>query len=567
MTDASSTDTKRQRVVAIGIDGGSFRVLRPWMAEGHLPNFARIAREGAVGTLMSTIPPLTPPAFVSSMTGKNPGKHNIFDFVRVPRDGYRRSVINSTHVRGNKLWTILNHYGRKAGIVHFPASYPPEHIDGFIVGGILTPKGVDSHTWPVELADELRREIPGYRIYRGRQHLQGDLDGYLASLIETTQVHATEALYLMEKKEWDFFFLMFKYTDGAKHIYWKFWDREHPDYPGPNPYEDAILKVYREVDDYLGKLLDRLDDDTTLLVYSDHGFMSVHTFLHLQNWLAREGFLTVKTDEQRKMRTLMAMHHYGFRRDNLVGFLKRHHLGWFPKLFPNAVKDKVPRTRLGMNEFARFIDWKRTRAYQLAESGRGINLHIKGREPLGCVPAEGPEYEALRSEIMYRLRELRDPKTGETVVAEMWTKDEIYTGAYLRNAPDILIELKKGYCFAEGFGKDVFVKAAREPFDKSANHELEGVLFARGPHIRKGVELEPADVIDIAPTVLYAMGLPVQGTMDGRALTELFDPEYVATTPVVVDNIPEPPDPEEGYDYSDDEIGSVQDELKSLGYL
>ena len=111
------------------------------------------------------------------------------------------------------------------------------------------------------------------------------------------------------------------------------------------------------------------------------------------------------------------------------------------------------------------------------------------------------------------------------------------------------------------------MKAAREPFDKSANHELEGVLFARGPHIRKGVELEPADVIDIAPTVLYAMGLPVQGTMDGRALTELFDPEYVATTPVVVDNIPEPPDPEEGYDYSDDEIGSVQDELKSLGYL
>jgi arylsulfatase A-like enzyme len=111
------------------------------------------------------------------------------------------------------------------------------------------------------------------------------------------------------------------------------------------------------------------------------------------------------------------------------------------------------------------------------------------------------------------------------------------------------------------------VKAAREPFDKSANHELEGVLFARGPHIRKGVELEPTDVIDIAPTVLYAMGLPVQGTMDGRALTELFDPDHVAATPVEIDQIDEPADPEDGYDYSEDEIGSVQDELKSLGYL
>jgi predicted AlkP superfamily phosphohydrolase/phosphomutase len=562
------SDTANRKAVAIGIDGGSFRVLRPWMAEGHLPNFARLAAEGTTGTLTSTIPPLTPPAFVSSMTGKNPGKHNIYDFVRIPRDGYRRAVINATHIKGNKLWNILNHYGRKAGVVHFPATYPPEPIDGFMVGGILTPKGVDSHTYPKELADELRREIPGYRIYRGRQHLQGDLDGYLEGLIETTEIHAREALYLMEKKPWDFFFLMFKYTDGAKHIYWKFWDKTHPAYPGPNKYEDAILRVYKVVDEFLGTLMDRLDDQTTLMVYSDHGFMAVHTFVHLQNWLAEQGFLALKKDEKRRMRVLMNVHHYGLRRDNLVGWLKRHNLAWLPKLFPEKVKDRVPRTRLGMNEFARFIDWKNTRAYQLAESGRGVNLHIRGREPLGTVPAEGPEYEELRAEIVRRLRELKDPKTGKKIVAELWTKEEVYSGPYLREAPDILIELEKGYCFAEGFGKGVFAKAAREPFDKSANHELEGILFVRGPGVLRGVETPVSNVVDVAPTLLYAMGHPTQENMDGRVLTELYETAHVAAHPVAVDQVPEPEDPvTTGYDYSEDEIGSVQDELKSLGYL
>jgi predicted AlkP superfamily phosphohydrolase/phosphomutase len=562
-----------RKAIAIGVDGGSFRVINPLMAAGHLPNFARLAAEGARSTLTSTIPPLTPPAFASSMTGKNPGKHNIFDFARVPRDGYRRTVINSTHLKGNRIWNILNHYGYKTGVVHFPGSYPPEEIDGFMVGGILTPRGVDSHTYPKELAAELKRQIPGYRLYRGRQHLRGDLQDYLDDLVDVTRVHAVEALYLMEKKEWDFFFLMFKYTDSVQHIYWKFWDPTHPAYPGPNEFEDAMLRVYGEVDRFLGELLDRIDDDTTLLVFSDHGFMPIHTFIYMQNWLASEGFLTMKKKEQRRLNLLLAAHERGFRRDNLVGWLKRHNLAWLPKLFPEKVKNKVPASRLKMNEFAGFVDWKKTRAYQVAEAGRGVNLHVQGREPLGMVPAAGPEYDRLRDEIIARLKALRDPNTGETVVDQIWKKEDVYSGPYLADAPDVLIELKKGYCFAEGFGRGIFTKSAQKPFDKSANHELEGILFLHGPAVRAGFDqsaLAPGDapsVMDVTPTLLYAMGLPVQQNMDGRALVELYDPAYVAEHPVAFDQIPERDDSAAGYDYSDDELGSVEAELKSLGYL
>jgi predicted AlkP superfamily phosphohydrolase/phosphomutase len=565
--EAQPLDT-RKRAIAIGIDGGTFRVLKPYMDAGKLPNFARIAAEGTMGTLESTIPPLTPPAFASSMTGKNPGKHNIFDFATVPREGYKRSVINATTLKGNKLWNIANHYGRKVGIVHFPATYPPEQVDGFIVGGILTPKGVPTHTFPPELADELKQAIPGYRLYRGRQHLQGDLDGYLEDLIDVTRVHAEEAIYLIDTKPWDLFFFMFKYTDSVQHIYWKFWDESHHAYPGPTRFQDAFLRVFEPVDEFLGKVLERLDDRTTLVVYSDHGFMGIRTFVHMQNWLAREGFLTMKRKESRKLKWLLTAHRVGFRRDNLVGWLKRHKLAWLPKLFPEKVKDKVPASRLRMSEFAQFIDWPKTKAYQVAEAGRGINLHIKGREPMGMIPPEGPEYEALRADIRKRFSELRDPKTGETVVDRMWFKEEIYSGPYLPNAPDILIELKEGYCFAEGIGRDVFVKSAQTPFDKSANHELAGILFVKGPNVRAGVEIpDGAKIVDVAPTLLYAMGLPVQENMDGRALVEAFEPAFVEANPVAVDQIPEPEETVGSFDYTDEELASVQRELKSLGYL
>src|SRR5206468_3541662 len=130
--------------------------------------------------------------------------------------------------------------------------------------------------------------------------------------------------------------------------------------------------------------------------------------------------------------------------------------------FPEKIKNKVPASRLKMSEFAGFVDWKRTRAYQVAEAGRGVNLHVRGREPLGMIPPSGPEYERLRDEIIARLRALRDPKTGETVVDQVWKKEEVYSGPYLGDAPDILIELKKGYCFAEGFGRSVFAKSAQK---------------------------------------------------------------------------------------------------------
>ena len=86
--------------------------------------------------------------------------------------------------------------------------------------------------------------------------------------------------------------------------------------------------------------------------------------------------------------------------------------------------------------------------------------------------------------------------------------------------------------------------------------------------MRRGFEAPESNVVDVAPTILYAMGHPVQENMDGRALTELYDPAFVAAHPVAFDQVPEPEDPVvAGYDYSEDEIGSVQDELKSLGYL
>ncbi|MDO8141482.1 MAG: alkaline phosphatase family protein, partial [Candidatus Brocadiales bacterium] len=124
------------KIVVIGIDSATFDIIEPLVNQGKLPVFTRFMKEGVWGRLQSTIPPVTPPAWTSLVTGKNPGKHGIFDFYGYTTNGYERPIINSQAIKAKTLWNILSEGGKSVGIINVPLTYPPEKVNGFLIPGM-----------------------------------------------------------------------------------------------------------------------------------------------------------------------------------------------------------------------------------------------------------------------------------------------------------------------------------------------------------------------------------------------------------------------------------------------
>jgi predicted AlkP superfamily phosphohydrolase/phosphomutase len=153
------------KVFAIGVDGGTLELVRPWAQAGKLPTFARMMAQGAVGELESTIPPITGPAWASFMTGKNPGGHGVGDWMRRVDGGYRLTPVNATEIKSRLFWDLLGQAGKRVGIINVPVTYPPRPLNGFLISGLLTPRGSQDFTYPPALAQELQQELGSYQAH------------------------------------------------------------------------------------------------------------------------------------------------------------------------------------------------------------------------------------------------------------------------------------------------------------------------------------------------------------------------------------------------------------------
>lgn len=565
MLNETMTTHAAQRVFVLGLDGSTFTLLKPWATEGELPNFKRVLDTGAHGILKSTLPPLTPPGWTSSITGVNPGKHNIYGFFKPMRKNYRRLVYSSRDIKAPKLWEIAHAYGKRSIILHLPLTYPVDRFNGLMVAGMLTPAAATDYTHPPELRDELQAMIENYRVNADTYYNRsGHLAEAFEESMEVTRIHGQETLYLMDHKPWDLFFVMFHTPDLIKHMFWKFMDPRHRYYPGPNRFEHCILDCYRELDALLGQILQRLDRATHLIILSDHGFMMTEKNVFITNWLIRRGYLVLY--RRKNLALKRALFKIGFQRERLVKRLESLHLSWLPKLLPESWKNQVPRSRPSYKNIEENVDWSQTRAYFPSAGGLALYLNVKGREPLGIVQP-GPAYEALRDELIDGLRQLTDSETGEPVIQAVYKREEVYSGPYLDDAPDIVMLPKPGYFINEGLGEDVITYAAKGNIERSGNHHLDGIFMLYGPHVQQGIEIEGAQIIDIAPTILYLMGLPVQEYMDGKVLTSALTQQYIAQAPIIYETTPLDSAAAATFEYSDQERMSLEARLKDLGYM
>jgi len=518
-------------LLVIGLDGATFDLIEPWVREGELPHIAGLLERGASGVLSSTIPPSTFPAWTSFMTGMNPGKHGIFDFTRRLPGSYSVKFLSSRSRHGKSLFRILSESGLRVGVMGVPATYPPEELNGFMIAGFDSPvtTGIDdSFVHPRSLFYEIRDRVGPYTItdFSETRIGPGWHERALRKIHETLERKLEIARYLYKKERWDFFMVLFGESDTVGHHFWMFHDKASPRYDPARAavLGEAIRSVYRKLDSAVGSLLELAGEDTVVMLVSDHGFGgSGDKVLHLNKWLAGEGFLR-------------------FRRERLGRMLyraKASALRYVPSRLQEQLFRKLAGAGAGRIEsdarFA-FIDFGGTRVFS-----EEINyfpsfwINQAGRDPLGTVPP-GNETERLKREVRELFEDLKDSDTGGSVCERLYDREEIYHGPFVGLAPDLVADLAldRGYSYgcqsslspkAKGWLRRLQAEELTGAKGGSMNgsHRREGIFVASGKGIRSGTRLEGLGIVDVMPTALRLFGLDVPEAVDGRIIEEAFD--------------------------------------------
>jgi predicted AlkP superfamily phosphohydrolase/phosphomutase len=552
------------KLVVIGLDGATLDLIKPWASEGRLPHLTKIMRNGSFGKLRSTIHPLTAPAWTSFMTGKNPGKHGVFDFISLVPNSYEIKYNNGLSRRSPSLWKILSDVGRKVIVINVPFTFPPENVNGILISGLDTPSTQSVFTYPPSLYKEINERVGEYVIIAQYKSRKG-LSGYASDIFNMIENRANTVEYLMNNYGWDFFMVVFSATDIAQHTFWKYMDPNHLQYSEEEAaqYGNVILSVYQKIDTEVGRIMEHIDDKTTLIIMSDHGAGPLKKAVYLNKWLEQQNLLRFSQKNNG---------------DPVPSHLWKKLLGRCKKDLPRGVKNIItkffPEIKGKVDSFlvSSHIDWSHTNAFSCGVHGN-IMINLRGRQPNGTIQ-QGKEYEDLRSEIIAQLSDLVDPETGERVVEKVYRREELYHGNFVHNAPDLLIQWKDyAYTAQQDYGegvKSIFQTRSKFEFSEkehNGSHRLDGVIMMLGKPIKAGMELMGSEIIDLAPTILYLMGIEIPTDMDGKVLTSALTKGFVEAHPIVYRETTQEDVKEVVATYTHEEAQKIEGRLKDLGYL
>lgn len=534
------------KVIIIGWDGATFDIINPLVAAGRLPNVAYLMKNGVWGRMESTIPPLTPTAWTSLITGVNPGKHAIFDAMLYSPGARKMSFVNASMRKSKPVWSILSEAGRKVGVLNVPVTYPPDEVDGFVIPGMFTPEGADNFTYPGGLKDDLMRTFGHYFI---ECNYSSSPSSYLKS-IRSVDVDFREkvASYLMGKYDWDFFFCVFMSSDRVQHFFWKYLDPSHPEH---GRYGDAIASVYQAMDEALGRLIGESGSDTSVIMVSDHGSGPLKKAFFLNYWLLKNNYLFLERDFADVYKKTSRVW------PRIAGTVKKGIRSFTSGRVGSGVTQSQ---RDALNLFPSQIDWDRTIAFS---EGVGGGVYIN---PLKV----GPEDYALTVEkIRNGLLDLRDD-LGQRVVSAVHRREEIYHGDFTALAPDLIVLCESGYQVIAPnelllFGKE-FENRLFLTHRWSGRHEHDGIFIMKGPAVKKNMEINGCRIIDVAPTVLYLMGEEVPRYMDGRVLEVSIKDSFLEGNPVRFSSGADAQEPQR-VSLSEDEDRKISERLRDLGYI
>ena len=441
-------------------------VLERWRDE--LPTLAGLMERGAYGRLTSVVPPITVPAWSCMMASRTPGDLGVYGFRNRSDHTYEgRFIANGDAIREPRLWDLVTRAGGSSIVLGVPGTYPPRPLNGVMVGCFLTPSLESPYTFPPGLRNEIADTVGEY-LFDCTEFRTNDKDDLIRQVYEMTDRRFALADHLLETRPWRLFAMVEMGPDRMHHGFWKYMDPEHLKYEPDSPYADAILDYHRHLDGLIGKLLRHADDETVVLVVSDHGAKRLDGGIRVNEWLRSQGLLTTLAE-------------------------------------PEGVT----------SPWKTGIDWSRTTAWGEGGYYARVFLNVEGREPEGKIPAA--DYEAVRDELAERLAAIPDHE-GNPLATAVYKPEQLYDSPQ-GVAPDLIVIFGDLLWRSVGtIGGDEGVHTfENDTGPDDANHAQDGMWIAAGPGIGAHGRLD-AHLLDVAPTVLELLGIDALPGMRGTSL-------------------------------------------------
>jgi predicted AlkP superfamily phosphohydrolase/phosphomutase len=435
----------------------------------HLPNLSNLMARGTYGELTSTIPAITVPAWASMLSSKDPGQLGVYGFRnRADRTYENMTIATSRSVKADRVWDILSRAGKDVVVAGVPQTYPVRPVNGCLISSFLTPSTRSAYTHPAPLKDEIEQLVTGEYMFDVVNFRTENKDDLLEQIFRLADQHHQVLMHLMITKPWDFFMHVDMGVDRMHHGFWKYFDERHPLYVPGNRYENAIRDYYIHLDGQIGERLALLDDDTVVLVVSDHGAKPMMGGICFNEWLKQEGYLVL--DHQ-----------------------------------PPGI---VPLEKCE-------VDWQRTIAWGSGGYYARLFLNVKGREPDGVV--EPHDYERVRDELVEGIASITDPD-GNNIASVAYRPEEIYQEVN-NIAPDLIVYFGNlNWRSVGSLGLNTLHTLKNDIGPDDANHAQEGLYIYYDPRARgQGLGLR-RHLLDVAPTVLDLMGVAIPDDMRGRSL-------------------------------------------------
>jgi len=457
------------RLVIIGLDGAVPSFVFDQFRD-DLPNLSRLMADGVYGKLESCIPAITVPAWSCMMSGRDPGELGIYGFRnRIDRSYNFSAIANSNAVKVPRLWDILGELGWKVAVLGVPGTYPPQLVNGALVSCFLTPNTDHQYTYPLSLGEQISTWVGKY-LFDVPNFRSDEKGRILRDIYQLCNQSFTLALHLLETYHPDLLMFVEMGVDRIHHALWRHTDEKHPLYIPNSPYANAIYDYYRHVDRCIGQLLSHCNENTAVLVVSDHGAQPLMGGFCLNQWLIETGYLTLK---------------------------------------------EIPTTPIPLEKAN--VDWSQTKAWGTGGYYGRIFLNVEGRETEGVISVA--DYHRERQKLMEKLESLKDP-WGNSLGVKAYIPQEIYQR--VRGIPpDLIVYFQDLAWRSQGtVGGDSLYRWENDTGADDANHARSGIIIFNDPNtVQGGQSIEQAEIYDVLPTLLSHYGVTIPAGLRGKVLS------------------------------------------------